>query len=1371
MRQRASRITAFLMTAVLLISCMCVNFSVAVQASADGFIADFEPNGEIPDTVTTSGGEAAPSLTSVVDPRNEHGHALKATIAAGSGDSRHSYLTFSYTRSERFDGISFWIKAETAMTIDVRARIGEQDIRSLGRVTLQAGEARNVTALYADARYTTSLNISTIGQPVSFQPAVDAPIRLYVYTLGKTTEKRYIIDDVCQYASGGETASNDHTVAYQNSDNISYYKETASGSMVQDFEADSAASFMTLTGADSQTSSITANTTVVNTGTKSVKVISNQTNNQDGVLTFTYNKAAQWNSLSFWMATGQTIDLNVKVTINNGTPLRILRQTVQAEYSGLIFAKFPDSLKTYAGSVKVELVVSCSKTTAVMWFDSIMQTNVTKPVVADTTQTGNLSDDAAAPTHGQVVTDFEAYSNNAALYTEWDYASENDWLAGKFYLDRGNRYRGYNSLRMDYDFSYTENPTKQKLSVQGPLQAINEYGVGLYIYSSQAVVLDITLFDEAGHFLTLRLPANQYDDAVFVNLGSTIGGNSNFGRLNRGDLSIRLTIMPSNDTLTGTVYVDDIWYSNIAVNPECAVAHIFSNTCDTSCNRCGYTRAVTHTPDPDDGNCETDTLCSICRKVLTSGEDNHVFTNSCDAVCNNCPYTREATHIPENDDGDCTTAVHCSICGEVTTAGAESHVFENNCDTTCENCQYTRETEHTPEQDDGDCTTAIHCSICGEVTTAGAANHTFTDEQDTTCNVCEYTRTVGLIADFEPNGTITATTSGGSAPALESVTDPRDENGHAVKATIPAGKANVHSYLIFNYTHIPGYEGVTFWIQAQTAITFEVRIERGSMGEYPIRRVTLQAGESQTITALYADITDRGSLNNPSLGAIEWPYDIEGQPLKVKVYALGGSTEKSYIIDSVAQYNETVIEDEQDDDFVVITDFEPNGDITAATASGSCAPTLTPVADPRDEQGHALKVTIPQAASASAVHSYVNFAYAHRTGYAGLSFWIKAETAITFEVRVERGSMGEYPIRRVTLQAGEAQKITALYADITDRGSLNNPPLGPIDWPYSYDGNAFMKVKLYALGSTSTTKSYIVDDVGQCNPNFSGASLSLSDDIAVNYKIRPDELAGNTATVDFIQDDTVVSTVSTPVEENGYYVYRYEHIDPSKINDTITAVLKINGKTVNTTEYSVATYCYNMLEKNPQNIPLRRLLVDILEYGAKAQLYTGNNTTNLATSHLTDVQKAWGTVGDPTLSPVSRILTPVEGAVNLTASWKAVGLYLDDSVNIRLTFETEEDISGITARISSNTVQPTIVSSFKSLGNNQYSFLITSLTVAQVRDVVNVVLYNGDIAISNMVSYSVETYAASKINANNAALAELMKALIKYGDSAKQYIA
>ncbi len=181
--------------------------------------------------------------------------------------------------------------------------------------------------------------------------------------------------------------------------------------------------------------------------------------------------------------------------------------------------------------------------------------------------------------------------------------------------------------------------------------------------------------------------------------------------------------------------------------------HTYTNTCDTKCNDCNYTRTTTHRykttwssngtqhwhecsvcKDKKDiaahipGEAATELTaqkCTVCERVLVGVLDHvhsfgdewksdenghyheclscgssselqdHVFDNACDTECNICSYKRSIEHTYEkafkfDADGHYR---ECSVCQSP--SKSEKHKFDSSCDEKCDECGYIREVEHT----------------------------------------------------------------------------------------------------------------------------------------------------------------------------------------------------------------------------------------------------------------------------------------------------------------------------------------------------------------------------------------------------------------------------------------------------------------------------------------------------------------------------------------------------------------------------------------------------------------------------------------------------------------------------------------------------
>lgn len=223
-------------------------------------------------------------------------------------------------------------------------------------------------------------------------------------------------------------------------------------------------------------------------------------------------------------------------------------------------------------------------------------------------------------------------------------------------------------------------------------------------------------------------------------------------------------------------------------------AHSYSNTCDTSCNTCGYTRSINHTYSNDcDTSCnvcgatrsvshnyeymhdrledKTSTKhwreCTICGNKVDeashtlvpvtysdgshmAGADGHymgchicnfaakykhVYDNDCDTLCNICNHEnsqREPNHSYSSSYlYDANSHWrYCVNCNEKTSTN--THNYSNSCDATCNTCNYTRTTSHSYSNA---CDTS--CNVCGATR---SASHTYSNACDTSCNVCGASR-------------------------------------------------------------------------------------------------------------------------------------------------------------------------------------------------------------------------------------------------------------------------------------------------------------------------------------------------------------------------------------------------------------------------------------------------------------------------------------------------------------------------------------------------------------------------------------------------------------------------------------------------------
>ena len=224
-------------------------------------------------------------------------------------------------------------------------------------------------------------------------------------------------------------------------------------------------------------------------------------------------------------------------------------------------------------------------------------------------------------------------------------------------------------------------------------------------------------------------------------------------------------------------------------------AHIHDNACDTDCNVCGFTRVITHDYGVQDKNAETHWMkCSVCGVVDESTRESHGYDNTCDTTCDACGYVRTITHTYDNA---CDT--DCNVCGEVRTI---THTYDNACDTDCNVCGEIRtithnfsvwgmdETEHWAQ-----------CSVCGVVGDESTReSHNYENENDIDCNVCGYKRyeASGITGDCTwilKNGALTISGSGAMGTYTASSSAPWGTDITSV--TIEEGVTNIGDYAFY----------------------------------------------------------------------------------------------------------------------------------------------------------------------------------------------------------------------------------------------------------------------------------------------------------------------------------------------------------------------------------------------------------------------------------------------------------------------------------------------------------------------------------------------------------------------------------------------
>ncbi len=299
-------------------------------------------------------------------------------------------------------------------------------------------------------------------------------------------------------------------------------------------------------------------------------------------------------------------------------------------------------------------------------------------------------------------------------------------------------------------------------------------------------------------------------------------------------------------------------------------------------------------------------------------------------------------------------------------------------------------------------------------------------------------------------------------------------------------------------------------------------------------------------------------------------------------------------------------------------------------------------------------------------------------------------------------------------------------------------------------------------------------------------SLNLASDISVNLVVAKSLLEGFDMKTVYMETEYPIYEGNTqtgtskvilrPEARGDYYYFTVEGLTAVQMNDSISSVLygTKNGQVYysHTDRYSIATYAYGRLNQDETAHSLKTLCADLLRYGAEAQIFKGYRTDSLVDAPMTESHKAYLSDREAVTFQNHNVILPDMGVSSVT--WAGKALNLDSKVELKFIFDPTAytgDVAGLSLRVSYEDIQgqtktavvtnPELYDASRGL----YAFAFDGLLAAELRTVVTVQIFEGNIPVSCMLQYSADTYGNNKTGA----LLELCKVLFAYSDSAKRY--
>ena len=317
-----------------------------------------------------------------------------------------------------------------------------------------------------------------------------------------------------------------------------------------------------------------------------------------------------------------------------------------------------------------------------------------------------------------------------------------------------------------------------------------------------------------------------------------------------------------------------------------------------------------------------------------------------------------------------------------------------------------------------------------------------------------------------------------------------------------------------------------------------------------------------------------------------------------------------------------------------------------------------------------------------------------------------------------------------------------------------------VDSGYVLDKNLSFSMNITVGAEVSVTYSIVADNVSSFNDFYLVVTKNVADGEAV------------TTTYGITADRTAMTTRIHPTTgQTMMYQAVFKGITAKEMGDNFETVLyavAADGTVYcsETTSTSIKDFLISKINSASSTDTYKTMAVDMLKYGAAAQVRLGYNTNNLVTADLTAAQLAYATQEIPVA--VNNAASKGNGAsvnTNITVTSRV-------RLNLSCIYTTATNPDNIKCVItdSEGTVLAEIATTNK--GGIMFSAIYDDLGAKEMRDVINATFYEGETAISQTVSWSVESYVAQVRAKSNVATDELnmVNAMLAYGDAVAAYM-
>lgn len=297
------------------------------------------------------------------------------------------------------------------------------------------------------------------------------------------------------------------------------------------------------------------------------------------------------------------------------------------------------------------------------------------------------------------------------------------------------------------------------------------------------------------------------------------------------------------------------------------------------------------------------------------------------------------------------------------------------------------------------------------------------------------------------------------------------------------------------------------------------------------------------------------------------------------------------------------------------------------------------------------------------------------------------------------------------------------------------------------------------LGGQSCPVSVYVNGAGTqlANSGITTHSCTIGESFGLNYYVKSALCEAYDSSYLLVEKpvydgETVVRTEKTVVgsfdqttiDGTSYRIYRYDGIAAKEMSVTISARLcgVRNGlqEQYQADSYSIRAYALEMLSGAGTSAELKRVLVDMLQYGSEAQNYFSYYIKNTAGSGLSAAQLALGTT---TAAEASETSYREEAASEAKAQVYGTSLRLESSPSLCFYVAIADRPVYESAVLTDGKGQVIELSTeyWEEIGNGQYRVCFDGISQLRCRDSFTFYIKKNGAVISNRVTTGVEGYA------------------------------